>query len=108
MKYPAQQFEHLVNALKELSNYFDLNSIHPCSLHFLVYQQGSERQEHNWLMIDSQTQNIQKNFLVKHKGLTTYKKLITVPNTFELYPNNTNDNQIQTAIKKALTTINNI
>lgn len=98
MKYPESQFSLLVNGLKDLSKVMDLNSMHPCALHFLVYQQGSEGQTHNYLYLKDNTVKRAGNI----ENLEGWQKVANVPATFELYPEGCNDNHIETAVKRAI------
>lgn len=103
MKYPAQQFETLVMALQILNEFFDLHSMHESNLHYLVYQQFTEGQTHNWLYVNENSEITRQH---KITDLTGWTKLIDIKGKgFDLYPNNTNDDNITTAIKKALKTI---
>lgn len=106
MKYPQNQFEILVKALRVLKQYIDVDTLNLHSLHFLVYQQFSEGQIHNYLVLNNS--NIERNFIPNTEGGIEYKtnkgavKVIDFEFNFELYPNDTNDNHIETAMKKAL------
>lgn len=106
MKYPKKQFTKLVESIKVLSQYIDIKSMHPCQLHYIVYQQLSEGQPHNRLIIDNEGQ-IKRHYslvdgrLVQNEGTPLFE----VDNSFELYPEGTNDNHIETAVKRAIKTI---
>lgn len=100
MKYPQQQFELLQKGLKALATHFEVKSMHPSNLQYLLYQQGSEGQKHNALYISS------NNTLVKGHlaNINEDKKVIDFLNetNFPLYPIGCNDNHIETAVKTAL------
>lgn len=103
MKYPKQQFAILVKALEELNKHFsNLSVIHPCQIHYLVYQQASKGQEHNALFY-TQTGSIVKGHIASDLGLPVVK-LIDFLNedNFLLYPEGCNDSHIETAVKAAL------
>lgn len=105
MKYPVNQFNKLVTILKKLSNHFDIENVNFSHLHFVAYQQVSEGQSHNaFVLLNDNT--IMKQFQANNEGFQVFKRLCEIDDTFELYPNNTNDNHIETAIKKALKQIN--
>lgn len=105
MKYPQNQFDKLVNILYRLSNYADLETINYSHLHYLAYQQVSEGQTHNAIVVCNDN-TIMRQFQADKEGVQVYKRLCEIDNTFELYPNDTNDNHIKTAIKRALNEIN--
>lgn len=100
MKYPENQFNKLVSTLKVLNKHIEnLKEVNVHTLHFLVYQQYCTGQKHN-------------QFVLTEHGITrrhsaevlklNYTELFNSDDSFELYPNNTNDNNIETAMKKAL------
>lgn len=108
MKYPINQFEKLKEVLNVFKNYFDLSTIHTSRLHYLVYQQLCDGQPHNKLLIDSSGKLVRATYLDGDKLIwRDGKRLIENDFTFELYPNNTNDSNIETAIKKAIKEITN-
>jgi hypothetical protein len=98
MKYPAQQFNKLTERMSKLSELFDLNSVHPCSLHWLVFQNSSPAHEHNALYTDGKT--ITHGFAVN--GREGFTRVIQPDESFELYPDGCTDGHIETAVKKAL------
>ncbi|MAX51529.1 MAG: hypothetical protein CMH22_06075 [Methylophaga sp.] len=102
MKYPIKQFNVLVEVLKNLNNFISLKDLNPNNLHFLVFQQFSDGQKHNRLITNNgklyKKYSLVNGDLVRNEG-----KDFEVPEfNFELYPNNTNDSNIETAINKAL------
>lgn len=106
MKYPLQQFEVLVNILKQLAVHFDLNSINPNALHYIVFQQLSEGQKHNQLYcIEGGT--LKRQFQMTETEQQTAKKLIENDFDFKLYPEGCNDNHVETAVKKAVKLLTN-
>lgn len=105
MKYPKQQFETLVDTLKVLSTHFELSSVHPCSLHYVVYQQASEGQKQNWLYCIEGGQLSRYHALTEEQKQTAIKWLNISPD-FALYPEGCNDNHIETAVKNALKLLN--
>jgi hypothetical protein len=98
MKYPQQQYANLLQALTILSNWLDIDKINPSQLHYIVYQQYSDGQRHNWIYIDG-TRLVKSHAVNSIDGLS---KLL--PNTvdFELYPKGCNDSHIETAMKRAI------
>lgn len=100
MKYPTNQFENLVSIMKQLSIYFDLNSMNKNSLHYLAYQQSqsSDGQKHNVIYFkDNQLKKLHSI-----DNIEGWKPIVKKVEGFELYPNECNDNHIETAIKNAL------
>lgn len=99
MKYPQTQYEQLVKGLSELAKAIDLTSLHPCALHYEVFQAGSKGHSHNWIYTKDGT------VARAHKidNIEDWSRVVTsVPETFELYPDGCNDSHIETAVKKAL------
>jgi len=102
MKYPRNQFEILVKALRVLKQYINIEALNLHSLHFLVYQQFSEGQKHNRLVVDGGI--LKRKFslvdgeLVENPG----KDVLNFEYDFKNYPEGCNDNHIETAMKKAL------
>lgn len=101
MKYPAKQFEILVESMKVLAVHLDLKAMNPHTIHYMVYQQYSEGQKHNWIYC-MPGGNIQRAF--KIDNLEGCEKWLTKNNgvEFELYPAGCNDDHIATAMKAAL------
>ena len=107
MKYPTKQFDKLVNHLNTLSKYFDVHNIQPNALHYTVFQQCSEGQPHNKLIITSEkvltrSTYLEGDILKWREGV----RIIEDDNEFLLYPEGCNDSHIVTAIKNALKQIN--
>lgn len=101
MKYPQQQFSKLVEILKELNKYItNLKDINFSHLHYIAYQQVSLGQQHNRFVLLNDGTIITQHIAVSLNK--EYKPLFETDDTFELYPNNTNDNHIETAIKRVL------
>jgi len=98
MKYPQQHFDNLVAGLQLLSEHFEIDAIHPNQLYYTVYQQKSDGQKHNWLMINGD--KIQKaHSLQDATGWEPlFKDIAAVP----LYPEGCNDTHIETAVKQAM------
>lgn len=101
MKYPEQQFKKLVATLQTLSEHVEnLKEVNPHALHFLCYQQYNSGQRHNSFVV------LENNTITRQHAAEAfkqdYKYLFQEDNSFELYPNNTNDSNIETAVKKAL------
>jgi hypothetical protein len=102
MKYPQEQYEVLIETLKQLSLIVDLKTTNPHTLHYIVYQQTcKEGQEHNKLYVYGKE-------MKRFGNLTNEEKIFFVPliqnvnYDFQLYPEGCNDNHIETAMKKAL------
>ena len=100
MKYPEQQFEKLCKVLTVLNTHFDLSKINPSALHYTVYQQLAEGQEHNKLVMFD-------NILTKAHKVTgkSFIPLFDNDTNFLLYPHGCNDNHCETAVKAALKVI---
>jgi len=103
MKYPKQQFELLVESLQIIGKHFELSSINPSRLHYIVYQQGSEGQKHNSLMIKGNT-------ILKFHSIGDQDGFLPLINfldevNFPLYPEGCNDSHIETAVKLAINKI---
>jgi hypothetical protein len=98
MNYPNNQFETLLAGLNTLKNHFDLTSVHPNTLHYVIYQQHSEGQKHNWLY------NLNGTILKGHQltGNENAVKLIEQNKDFKLYPDGCKDSHVESAVKKAL------
>lgn len=100
MKYPISQFAVLVDVLKQFAVHIDIKSVNPSALHFMVYQQISNGQRHCALYCIG-------NELKKFHSLTesereTARKFIENDFDFLLYPNDCNDTNIETAVKRAI------
>jgi len=104
MKYPQSQFELLKNGLAVLRDHFEITTVHPCQLQYLLFQQASEGQRHNALFIN-EAGNVLKGFAIEDKE--GYSPLITFLNesNFPLYPEGCNDSHVETAVKAALKVI---
>lgn len=102
MKYNLEQFEVLVKCLNVFKKYIDIESMNPNNLHFIIYQQFSEGQTHNKLVVSEGT--LKRKFtliegnLIENEG----ENVINFNYDFELYPLGCNDNHIETAVKKAI------
>jgi hypothetical protein len=102
MKYPAQQFEKLVDGLKTLKQYFDVDNVNHSQLNFIIYQQyASEGQEHNAIYVLPDGKLIKKHSLLEEQKETA-QRLFAPDNLFLLYPEGCNDNHIETAVRNAL------
>jgi len=98
MKYPTKQFEVLVSGLRQLAEVVNVQSIHPVQLHYIVYQQGSEGQTHNWLY--RKGTEVRRAHSIE--DLSGWQKVANVPSSFQLYPDGCNDSHIETAVKRAI------
>lgn len=102
MKYPKSQFDKLVLILKQLNNHFtNIKDINYSHLHFLAYQQVNSGQSHNSFVL-TECGQIVKNHTAKGFNFKVKNRLVSIDDAFELYPNDTNDLHIKTAIKNAL------
>lgn len=106
MKYPLDQFEVLLNVLKQLAVIYDIKECNQLTLHYICYQQAcNEGQEHNKLYVSG-------NQMKRYGNLTEEEKQVFVPFIqgvnfdFKLYPNNCNDSHINTAMKRAIKLLN--
>lgn len=99
MKYPQQQYKVLVNSLKKLAVHIDIKGSNPHTIHYMIYQQYSEGQKHNWLYC-MPGGSIQRAH--KIADLTNCEKWFNDNQTFELYPTGCNDSHIETAMKAAI------
>jgi len=91
MKYPQSQFELLVAGLKVVVPYYRITKETPLTiglihdLHFRVYINYTYSDQH-------------PNVNIGIDG----KRILPLTESFELYPINCHDDQIETAMKKAL------
>ena len=103
MKYSAEQYDKLVKVLTHLQAVVDLQTINPSALHYTVFQQLSGGQIHNWLY--------KKDGEVKRAhqipDLSGWQKVVPETFSFELYPNDCTDSNIETAVKKAVKQLTN-
>jgi hypothetical protein len=104
MNYPLEQLEKLETALKRLAVHIDVKQINPSALHFIIFQQYSEGQKHNWLYCIEGGAMKREHQLTEQERQTAVK-LFTENWQFDLYPENCNDNHIETAVKKAIKNI---
>lgn len=102
MKYNKEQYKILVDALKIFNVHFDIESVHPCSLHYNVSQQFNEYQTHNHLYIDNTNKNVVIRHIISDENISNYTKLVNIDFDFKLYPDGCNDNHIETAMKRAI------
>lgn len=107
MKYPAKQFDKLVQHISTLAKYFDVQSVHACQLHYMIYQQCGQGQDHNKLILTSDNVLTRSAYLdgdtLKWREGT---RIIEDDNEFLLYPEGCNDPHIETAVKKAIKQLN--
>ena len=99
MKYPAKQLELLEKGILAISRHMDVSAMYPSNLHYLVYQQSSDGQPHNWIYVSPEGSIARAH---KIEDLTGWTKLVELPNTFELYPDNCHDSHVETAVKFCL------
>jgi len=92
MKYPKAQFDLLVNGLKVVVNHYGITSKEKCltdsmlhELHFKVFV------NYNYLVNNS-------NVNLDSDGV----RILPLTESFELYPNNCVDDNIETAMKAAI------
>ncbi len=99
MKYPQQQCEILVSSLKKLAVHLDIKESNPHTIHYIVFQQFSEGQKHNWLYC-CPGGTIQRAY--KIDNINECEKFFNTDFDFQLYPEGCNDNHIETAMKAAI------
>lgn len=104
MKYPQQQFQLLKDGLQILSTHFEIAHIHPCQLHYMLYQQACEGQKHNALFINSEGSILRGYVAESKEGFSPLINFLN-DNNFPLYPTGCNDSHIETAVKAALKTL---
>lgn len=105
MKYPLEQFNVLVESIDTIWNHVrDFDKYNHSTIHFIVYQQHAKGQEHNRL-VKSDEGVIMREGKANELGIS-FTRLIETAKPFELYPNDTNDNSIETAVRKALKQLN--
>jgi hypothetical protein len=109
MKYPKDQYEVLVECLKVFHVHMvDIKELNPNTLHYMVYQQFSEGQKHNWLYCVPGGILKRQHQLTEEEAKTSVKFLdFPIEKPFELYPEGCNDNHIPTAVKKAISEVFN-
>ena len=100
MKYPAKQLEILQAGINELAKHFEVQTIHPSTLHACVYYQGSEGHKHNWFYQHVSGQGIARRHSIDN--INDWTKLFEVPSSFELYPDGCNDSHVETAVRYCL------
>lgn len=101
MKYPIEQYnklkESLLILIKELGiGVLDIN-IH--TLHYTIYRQFAQGQRHN-SFVKMKDGKIYTCHQVDNSE--EFKHLFELDNSFKLYPNNTNDKHIGTAMSKVI------
>lgn len=101
MKYPKNQFETLLRVLKKLAVVIDIRQFNYHTLHYVVFQQFSEGQQHNMLYQHGATLK-RYHQLTDEEKKTAIKWIDTNNEVFELYPGNCNDDHIETAVKAAI------
>ena len=102
MKYNILQYNNLVECLTILSKFFDLNTLAPINLHFLVYQQYNEGQKHNRLIVNN-GKLTRKFSLIGDQLKENEGENLNFPLfDFQLYPEGCNDTHVETAVKKAI------
>jgi len=101
MKYNKKQFEILLQVLQQFAVLIDLSQSNLHTIHFIIYQQFSEGHKHNWLYC-CEGGNLKKYFQMTDEDKKNARKFIEIDFKFELYPDNCNDNNIETAMNKAI------
>jgi hypothetical protein len=102
MKYPADQYQILLQALKQLAPLYDLKQSNPNTLHYVVYQQLCKAgQDHNKLYVYGQELKRYGNLTDAEKQV--FQPLINIDFDFKYYPDGCNDSHVGTAMKHALT-----
>lgn len=99
MKYPQKQFDLLVESVKKLAVHIDVKETNPHTIHYIIYQQFSEGQKHNWLYC-CPGGTLQRAH--KIDNIAECEKLFTGEYDFKLYPEGCNDNHIETAMKAVI------
>ncbi len=100
MKYPVNQFESLVSILKQLKKYVDVETINPSNLHYIAYVNSQVREGLSHNVIYTNGTELRKAHSIEN--FEGWNPIVNKIETFELYPNECNDNNIETAVKKAL------
>ena len=98
MKYPKQQQQVFENFLKQISTHIDIFKTNMHTLHYICYQQHSEGQKHNWLYCTNE--GLKRQHQLKQGEEAT--KFFNSDFNFELYPNECNDNHVETMVKQTL------
>ena len=99
LKYPEAEYKNLLIVLKQLKPYFELEKIQVNQVHYLAYQQTKKNnQAHN--IIYKTNEGLKRAH--KLESTENLKPIVNVDFELELYPNNCNDNHIETATKKAI------
>lgn len=105
MKYPVEQFEVLIQGLKQVAKHFNVNDINPNQLHYIVYQQFSEGQIHNHIYIMAD-ETLKRFHTMSDEEKINAEKLIDINYDFVLYPDGCDDTHVMTAMKKAIKELN--
>ncbi len=105
LKYPYSNYTQLLQVLKQLARYFDVFDIQPSQLHYVCYQQTSNGQLHNRIYLTDEGLKRRHSMLntdVKKVDNGQLKPIVNVDFELELYPNDCNDNHIESAVKRAV------
>ncbi len=106
MKYPKNQYQTLIQALKQMQPWINIKKANPSALHFEVYQALSVHHQHNWLYyhkLHTSLFELKRAHAIDPNEMHLYSKIITITSSgFELYPDGCNDNHIETAVRKAV------
>lgn len=103
LKYPYSEFVKLVDVVKQLAPYFEIENINPNQLHYLAFQQTSLGQPHNKIYFTGQV--LKRFHSMNEIEIKNYQPIVNVNFELELYPNDCNDNHIETATKRAIKTV---
>lgn len=106
MKYPKDQFQLLKDCLKVLKPMLEVEKLHPMRVHQIIYNQFNEGQKHNRLLVANNRLYRRYTLLtdgyLRENDIEGSNPLFNFEATFEMYPNDTNDANIITAVNKAL------
>jgi len=102
MKYPLNQFNALIEVLKQLAMVIDLTSISPETLYYMAFQQLNEHQKHNHLYCLGNS--VKRYHQLTNEEKLNFVKLVNLDLDFEFkcYPEGCNDKHISTVMKKVI------
>lgn len=104
MKYPIEQYNILMEVVKQLSVHIEVKELNPNAVHFMVYQQLNVHQNHASLYCTEE--GLKVYYKLTEEEVKTARKFIELNSNFELYPSGCNDNHIETAVKKIIKELN--
>jgi len=103
MKYPQEQYQKLLLALREMSKHFDLRNMPPSVIYSEVCGNLNKHNKHNWLYFRKYKEGtwFKRAHIISEEEARMFKRVI--PLDFELNtPEGCNDSHGETAVKRAV------